>query len=119
MSDINRLSITAENQWLSSVKGGKWYVPMAPGGANALPAFGIAMLSFAIIGSMTDGTKVTLKRRVRAEFNGGSSGSEVVIRAFTSATTDDVYPVNDRFEYDLGVAIGDWHEGDTVAVELV
>ena len=72
-----------------------------------------------ITGSLTNGTVIVLRRRLRAMFNDGTSaGTPVVVRQFTEVFSDDFSGVNGMFEYDIGCPTT-FGAGDTVSVELV
>ena len=105
--------ITAAGQWWSGGNG--WRTPFP----SDHPYSRNSRLSITIAGSLTNGTVIVLRRRLRAMFNDGTSaGTPVVVRQFTEEFSDDFSGVNGMYEYDIGCPTT-FGAGDTVTVEII
>lgn len=115
------VSITASGQWWSDTKA--WVAPAM----LAWPNLRTAQLSASVLGSLSGGTVILLRRRLRAEFNGGTPGTTFPVLSIDATLvaargvtgfTEDFYGVNSAYEYDIGCPTT-FGAGDTVSVELV
>lgn len=112
---------TASGQWWSDTKG--WIIPSS----QYYPAASRdGRISINVLGSLTNGTVIVVRRRLRSEFNGGTGGqpvpvividSDVIASTGRTGFTDDFNSINTEYEFDVGCP-DTFGSGDTVSVEI-
>lgn len=106
MADKNRIAVTAQNTWLSTTAGA------------VSPADGA--LSLTVVSALTSGSVVTFHQRLKAAANDGVAGAWDTVKKIVAADMGSAGSLvthftglPDVYEFDVGVATGDYQAGDT------